>query len=144
MRKIKEAGTALVEFALAIVLVLTLIFGVIDFGRAIFAYVWVAKTARMGARYAMVTGVDCVYQNGSSCQMNNAQLSSYLQTKAQGIYWSNVVIQAGCVSANAPSQLPCATGVEAVVQVQYQFGFICPFLPQGTWLMTSTSARTVL
>jgi Flp pilus assembly protein TadG len=143
MKDNKEAGTALVEFALSIVLVLTVLFGIIDFGRAVFAYVWVANTARIGARYAMVTGFDCVYQNGSSCQMNNSQLSSYLQTNAQGINWGNVVVEAGCISANAPSQLPCATGVEAVVQVQYQFGFICPFLPHGTWLMTSTSARTV-
>ncbi|MFZ0311353.1 MAG: TadE family protein [Candidatus Korobacteraceae bacterium] len=144
MKPNKEAGTALVEFALSTVLVLTLIFAVIDFGRAVFAYVWVAHTARVGARYAMVTGSDCVYPNGSSCQINNTQLTSYLQTSAQGIDWSDVTVQAGCISANAPSQLPCATGVEAVVQVQYQFGFICPFLPHGTWVMTSTSARTVL
>ncbi len=143
MKQNREAGTALVEFALSIVLVLMLVYGIIDFGRAIFAYVWVANTARIGARYAMVTGADCVYQNGSSCQSNNSQLISYLQTNAQGIKWSDVVIQAGCVSANAPSQLPCAPGLEAVVQVQYQFGFICPFLPHGTWLMTSTSSRIV-
>ena len=42
-----EAGVALVEFALSIVLALTIIFGIIDFGRAIFAYVWVANTARI-------------------------------------------------------------------------------------------------
>ena len=54
-----------------------------------------------------------------------------------------VCIQSGCVSSTAFAQLPCASGVEAAVQVQYQFGFICPFLPLPTWTMTSTSTRIV-
>jgi TadE-like protein len=148
-----EAGVALVEFALSIVLVLTIIFGIIDFGRAIFAYVWVANTARTGARYAMVTGAFCLYPDGSSCGASNSQLISYLQNNSQGIGFTNncpisgnqgsVCIQSGCISRNVVSQLPCASGVEATVQVQYQFGFICPYLPLPTWTMTSTSARVV-
>lgn len=155
IRQNGEAGVALVEFALSIVLVLTVIFGIVDFGRAIFAYVWVANTARTGARYAMVSGAFCLYPDGTSCGANGAQLISYLQNNSQGIGFTNtcpmtsgsprgaVCIQSGCISTTAFSQLPCASGVEATVQVQYQFGFICPYLPLPTWTMTSTSARIV-
>lgn len=148
-----EAGVALVEFALSIVLALTIIFGIIDFGRAIFAYVWVANTARIGARYAMVGGSYCLYPDGTSCSVSGPQLVSYLQSNSQGIAFTNacpvggtrgsVCIQSGCISSTAFSQLPCASTVEVAVQVQYQFGFICPFLPLPTWTMTSTSARIV-
>lgn len=154
MRQNGEAGTALVEFALSMVLVLTIIFGIIDFGRAMFAYIWVANTARTGARYVMVTGASCLYSNGTSCGASNTQLINYLQNNSQGITFTStcpisgnqgaVCIQAGCINAVAKDQLPCASGVKGAVQVQYQFGFICPFLPRQTWTMTSTSARTVL
>lgn len=154
IRQNGEAGVALVEFALSIVLVLTLIFGIIDIGRAIFAYVWVANTARIGARYAMVTGAFCRYPDGTPCSANGTQLISYLQNNPQGINFTNscplatgtrgaVCIQSGCVSATAFAQLPCASGVQASVEVQYQFGFVCPFLPLPTWTMTSTSTRYV-
>ena len=153
IRQNREAGVALVVFALSIVLVLTIMFGIVDFARAIFAYVWVANTARIGARYAMVTGAFCLYPDGTSCGANGAQLISYLQSNSQGISFTNscpisgsrgaVCIQSGCVSSTAGSTLPCASGVEATVQVQYQFGFICPYLPLPTWTMTSTSARIV-
>lgn len=155
MRQNGEAGTALVEFGLAMVLVLTIIFGVIDFGRAVFAYIWVANTARIGARYVMLTGASCLYPNGTSCGATNAQLITYLENNSNGINFTSsncpisstqgaVCIQAGCISTNAASQVPCASGIKGAVEVQYQFGFICPFLPHQTWTMTSTSARTVL
>ncbi len=154
IRQNREAGVALVEFALSLVLVLTIIFGIIDVGRAIFAYVWVANTARIGARYAMVKGSFCLYPDGSSCGANGAELITYLENNSNGINFTSsscpisgnrgsVCIKSGCISANAGSLLPCASGQEASVQVQYQFGFICPFLPLPTWTMTSSSARIV-
>jgi Flp pilus assembly protein TadG len=50
----EECGTALVEFALVLPLVLVLILGIMDFGRA-FSY-WIDSThlANVGARYAAV------------------------------------------------------------------------------------------
>lgn len=150
----KEAGVALIEFALSIVLVLTIMFGIIDVARAIFAYVWVANTARIGARYAMVTGAFCLLPDGTPCGATNAQVITYLENNSNGINFTtntcpvgstqgSVCIQSACISSTVFSQLPCASGVEATVQVQYQFGFILPFLPLPTWTMTSTSARTV-
>ena len=53
----KQSGQALVEFALTwtIFLIVTVV-GVMDFGRAIWAYNIVSHAARASARYAMVHG----------------------------------------------------------------------------------------
>jgi Flp pilus assembly protein TadG len=50
----RSRGQALVEFALAIPIVLLLMLGILDLGRAVFAYNSVANAARTGARVAIV------------------------------------------------------------------------------------------
>jgi len=49
-----QRGQSLVEFALGAILLFTLIFGIIEFGRLIYAYSVVANAAREGARFASV------------------------------------------------------------------------------------------
>ncbi len=52
---VRERGQAMVEFSLVITMLLVLIFGIIDFGRAYLCYVEVTNAAREGARLG-VTG----------------------------------------------------------------------------------------
>jgi TadE-like protein len=47
-------GQSLVEFALLLPLLLIILFGVVDFGRAVFAYSTVAEGARQAGRLAVV------------------------------------------------------------------------------------------
>ena len=47
-----QRGQSLVEFALSSVLFFSLIFGIIQFGRAIFQYNTVSSLAQEGARWA--------------------------------------------------------------------------------------------
>lgn len=56
-----ERGASLVEFALLAPLLLTLLFGVIESGRALFAYTTVWSSAREGARAAttLTSYLDC-------------------------------------------------------------------------------------
>ncbi len=57
MRKInknKERGASLVEFSIAATVFLTVMFGVIEFGRALWTHNALADAARKGARYAVV------------------------------------------------------------------------------------------
>jgi hypothetical protein len=53
-RRDRSRGQALVEFALAIPIVLLLMLGILDLGRAVFAYNSVANAARTGVRVAIV------------------------------------------------------------------------------------------
>ena len=53
-RRDRSLGQSLVEFALILPILLILLFGILDFGRAIFAYNSVSNAARSGARVAIV------------------------------------------------------------------------------------------
>ena len=53
-----ERGAELIEFALVSILFFTLVFGIMEFGRAIWIFNTVAHVAREGARYAIVRGSD--------------------------------------------------------------------------------------
>jgi Flp pilus assembly protein TadG len=50
----RRRGQALTEFALILPILLLLVFGVFDFGRAIYAYNSISNAAREGARTAIV------------------------------------------------------------------------------------------
>lgn len=52
--KSSEQGTTLVEFSIAALVFLTVMFGVIEFGRALWVHNALADAARRGARYAAV------------------------------------------------------------------------------------------
>ena len=53
-----ERGAELIEFSLISILMLMLVFGIMEFGRAIWIYGTVAHVAREGARFAIVRGSD--------------------------------------------------------------------------------------
>jgi TadE-like protein len=54
-----DRGSSLVEYAIVCVISLTMLFGVIDFGRALYAYHFVSNAARTAARWAAVNGSTC-------------------------------------------------------------------------------------
>ncbi len=49
-----EKGQSLVEFALILPILLLLVFGIVEFGRAFNTYLIVSNASREGARYAVV------------------------------------------------------------------------------------------
>lgn len=82
---LRERGQALVEFSLVLTLLLVLIFGLVDFGRAYICYVEVTNAAREGARLgatgASTSAITTQAQNtagpfGSGLSVNVSYLSS--------------------------------------------------------------------
>jgi Flp pilus assembly protein TadG len=53
-RRGAEKGQTLVEFALAAMLFLTLLFGIVEFGRALWTWNTIVQATRAGARFAIV------------------------------------------------------------------------------------------
>lgn len=53
-----ERGATLVEFAIAATVFLTVMFGIIEFGRALWTHNALADAARRGARYAVTHSAD--------------------------------------------------------------------------------------
>lgn len=138
-----ESGSALVEFSLAMIVILTLLLGTVDIGRALYTYDWVSDAARLGTRFMMVRGTNCTNLSGG-CPASLTDLQNYIKSEAIGLDTSSMVltISAACWGPNAAQQPPCPPTAAVEVTVQYQFSFLSPLSPH-TWTMTSTSQRTV-
>jgi len=114
-----------VEFVLASAVAFTLMFGIIDFGRALYAYDAVASAARIGSRYAIVRGSACTV---SGCPATNATVKAYVLSQLTGLTASSLIVTTiwmaapGCTAS--PYQGPlCLVRVE----VQYPFKFVLSF-----------------
>jgi hypothetical protein len=59
-----QRGSALVEQALVLTILLAVIFGIIDSGRALYTYHFVSQAAREATRWASVRGSTCVGLTG--------------------------------------------------------------------------------
>lgn len=139
-----QRGSELVEFAFAITILFSLVFGVIGFAEAAYAYHFVSNVAREATRYASVRGLDCNPAVLSDCPMNS---SDQVQTYARSI--APVGINASQLRVNAtwPSTEGCpgpatAPGCPVEVSVRYSFSFL-PALHLPTINMRSSSQMLI-
>jgi Flp pilus assembly protein TadG len=147
-RKSKCRGSTLVEFAFLIPILFALVFGIIDFGRALYSYHFVSNAAREATRWASVRGRDC---NGlNDCPAAAADVSAYVASTApMGIDKSPSKLSVTTNWVMPPNNLlicttyPTNPGCAVQVQVSYQFKFILPFLPTSGYRMTSTSEMII-
>ncbi len=73
-----DAGAAMVEFAIvAAFLFIPMVFGIIEFGRAIFAKSLVTAAAREGVRYAIVRG------SSSGAATDSSGIATFVQGRTQ-------------------------------------------------------------
>lgn len=100
----RDRGAAAVEFALLLPVLLLLVFGIIDFGRALNAQVTLTQAAREGARLAA---------------LNQANVVSRTQAAATGLSPVTVTVTSSCPTG-------AGQGVDAVVQTSYSFSFVTP------------------
>jgi len=98
-----DRGAAAVEFALLLPVLLLLVFGIIDLGRALNAQITLTQAAREGARLAA---------------LSEANVVSRTQTAATGLSGVTVTVTA-CPSGSGAAS-------DATVQVSYPFTFLTP------------------
>src|SRR5512137_2651676 len=60
-RLMKNPGQSMVEFAIALPILLLLVFGIIEFGRILQAWLAIENGARFGVRYAVTGNYDSRY-----------------------------------------------------------------------------------
>jgi Flp pilus assembly protein TadG len=136
-----ERGSALVEFAVASTVALTMIFGIIDFGRGLYTYHLVANAARAGSRYAIVRGNTCT---APGCPVTATQVQTYVRGLAPGIDPNSLTATttwpggADCIGVvtNNP-------GCPVTVTVAYTFRFMVPLLPGFAMNMSSASQMNI-
>ena len=169
-----EQGSSLVEFALALTILLTLMFGIIDFSRAMYAYHFISNAAREASRYAGVRGSTFATACTNAppvaygCKAGTADIMAYVQSLvAPGIYESGGTANASCATPSVGQLNVCTTwpgtapagaaggcntsngndspGCLVVVEVLYTYGFTLPFVSANISKLTMTStSETVI
>jgi Flp pilus assembly protein TadG len=104
-------GQSLVEFTLVLPIILLIMVGVVDLGRAYFAYMTVVNVAQEGARY------------GATNPTAGAQIDSHAQNEAAG---SGVSPAQLIVTHSFPNG--CAAGNTIKVDVTYNFQFFTAYI----------------
>ncbi len=102
----RDRGAAAVEFALCLPLLLLIVFGIIDFGRALNAQITLTQAAREGVRLAALG-------------YSNAAVQTRADAAAPGLSGLSVTIAANCPPGAGPT-------ANAEVNVSYSFSFITP------------------
>jgi Flp pilus assembly protein TadG len=153
-------GSTLVEYALVITILMTMLLGIADFSRALYAYHFVSNTAREAARYAAVRGITCTNDNsctaansasGTAGATTQADIQAFVQNVPLGINAANVTATISWPpQANSPAictnplgpQIN-APGCTVQVQVSYVFNFAFPFVSSTALTMNSTSQMII-
>lgn len=99
----RDRGATAVEFALTLPILLLLVFGVVDFGRALFTQVTLTQAAREGARLAALDQPDVAARTAAA---------------ATGVSPVGVAVTACPAGAGA--------GSDAVVATSHDFTFVTP------------------
>jgi len=105
-RKARDRGATAVEFALVLPLLLLLVCGIIDFGRALNAQITLTQAAREGARL-------------EALGYSNAAIQTRTAAAAPSLGGVNVTIAQTCTPGAGPT-------ADAQVNVSYSFSFITP------------------
>ena len=157
----EDRGSELVEFAAAALLLLMVVFGILDFCRAMYGYYFVSYAAQEGARYAMVRGSG--WSNACStssppgftltygCTAASSDVQNYVQNLTMaGLNSSDI-----SVTTSWPGQTPdCTSNCSACspadkqgclvnVQVNYRFDFMLPFLPQSALTFSGAAEKVI-
>ncbi len=145
--KSKTTAQAMVEFALALPILLLVIYGLLETGRLLFMFASVVTAARNAARYGSATGLTTSgtnYYDDCSGIIAAANRTAFIQT------FSDITISydsgpgtpaigSGCPMAQDPSN-----GDRIIVSVSSVFNPIVPLVPLRQIPITSTDRRTLL
>jgi Flp pilus assembly protein TadG len=146
-REDRERGSVLLEFGLVTIVLFMLIFGVIDFGRALYAYHFVSHAAREATRFAIVRGANCRLPDACPAQASDVQ-NYVVNTLANGIGLNSNAISVNAVwpgssydgVTNCTTSAPNSPGCPVQVQVQYGFNFVFPLMPTSVCNIQTGSA----
>jgi Flp pilus assembly protein TadG len=120
----------MVETALVLSVLMMVLIGTIEFGRAIWTYNTVAYATRQGLRYAMV--------RGTANPATDAQIKDIIAANAVGLSKDNLSV----TSSWLPNRQRGAT-VEVQVQYPFQFAVSPVFGSAASFTMASTGSAIV-
>ncbi len=140
--KRRERGASLPETAIVIGVVLALLFGIMDFGKMMYTYAFVAQIAREGARWAIVRGSQCSLLD--HCNASQTDLQTYVQSLSEGLTQPSSITVTETHGTCPPGSSGNAPGCQIGVAVSYQYKFtLIPYLASMPITMSSTSQMVI-
>lgn len=131
-----DDAQSLVEFALIVPMLLILIFGIVDFGLGLRAYISVASATREGARYASVGNPPGTFSSGGSGECDGTTITTTVGRVCGTINGlrlvnvQNVKVETCdsaappvCVTATSANMIP---GKSVRVTADYRYQYITP------------------
>jgi hypothetical protein len=152
--KSPHPGQAMVEFALVLPILLLVIVGLLEVGRAIFLYTSLFSATREGVRYGSAAGDNLagnpLYQDclGIRAAAQKAGVLLNLQNDDITIDYDHgpgTSIFASCADPDGLEEdVHVATGDRILVTIETQYDPMVPlFIPLASRTITSSSARTI-
>ncbi len=153
----KSTAQAMVEFSLALPILLLVMYGLIETGRLVFLYASVVTAARQAVRYGSATGLNPAgtpYYNDCTGIRNAAKSLGFIQPFSDSniqIHYDNGPdaahswTQATCpiIDTNNPPAHP-ANGDRIYVRVSTQYAPIVPLVPFRPFTIASAGWRTLV
>jgi len=155
VHKCRERGSSLVEQSFVLVFLLTLMFGIIDFGRALYTYHFVSNVAREATRWASVRSSKCTVLpecpgDSSGNDVQTAFTANTANLAGMGIDSSKLTLNTRWVVPPGVGAASCkAAGLNQVgcmvhVDVSYSYTFLfAPFIAAPAVKMSSSSEMLV-
>jgi Flp pilus assembly protein TadG len=149
-RFLDDTGATLVEFALSVLILMAILFGIIETCFGLYACNYVSDAAREATRYAIVRGSSCTGM--PDCGATQAQIQTYVSSLTYpGINTSNVTVTVTWLSLNSTpptAWTACAgqcnaPGNAVQVQVTYPFALNIPSWKKSTVNLNSTSQAVI-
>jgi len=141
----KSTGQSLTEFALLLPVILLVLLGVFDFGRAIYAYSSIANAARMGGRTAIVNQTPSEIRARAVAQATGLGIDG-TSTSCPPAGASGVCVEFKNAALTANCSVPTGTlGCVAVITVKYTFDPLTPIIGRvlGPFAMSSTTKQAI-
>ncbi len=156
--KKKSRAQAMVEFALALPILLTLLYGVLEVGRLLFIYATTVTAARQAVRYGSAAGVNPsnvpFYQDCAGIRtaaknvgfINPFNDADIIITYDRGLDFSGAPIKITDPDPACVTPFPTAiqNGDRIIVQVSTQWRPIVSLVPLRPFTITAKSERTIL
>jgi Flp pilus assembly protein TadG len=134
-----ERGSTLIEMAVTLPLLFTLLFCFMAMCLAFYSHDMISEAAREGTRYAMLHGASCPTSASPTCEATATQVNSYVT----GLGWPNLGGGTMTVATTYPNGNE-AVGSLVQVKITYVFAIRMAFVPANSLTMTSTSEAYIV
>lgn len=154
LRKLtREDGNNLIEYALVFMFFMSMVLGIVDFGRALYTYHFLSNAAKEAARYGAVRGSTC--NNDSSCSAadpdagpaapGNTVIQDYVTTIVPpGVDPAKLTTDPSWPGGGAVCAVSNSPGCPVEVTVSYNFDFVVPFIRSTPLTLSSSSEMTIV